>query len=69
LLDIALVVVEWAIVAFREERLSVLDHLLIQVIKVVTRHDIFDDHQAVSMDVSNCLLQVASIKKTRCDFS
>jgi hypothetical protein len=53
LLQVSLVVIEWSIIAHTLKHASILDHLGVELINVFMRHDTFNHHKTILVDVSH----------------
>lgn len=68
LLNVALVVVERALVAPGEERFGVFHHPDVEVVEMLMGHDVFNHNEAILMYMPDCLLEVACIEPEVTDF-
>lgn len=62
MLQIALVVVEWAVLSSRLQSAGILDHLLIEQVEVLVGDYVLDNHEAILVQVSHRRLQVPIIE-------
>lgn len=69
MLDVAQVVVEGAVFASCLESAGVLDHFVVQMVDVVAGNNIFDDHQAIAVEMTNGCLQVSCLELLAVQFT
>lgn len=62
LLYVALVIVEWAILATILKNLSIMDHLPVEEVEVVMRDNILDDYQAIFIHVTHSSFKVPGVE-------
>lgn len=68
LLNVALVVVERALVPPGKESFGVFHHPDVEVVEMLMGHDVFNHNEAILVHVSDCLLEVARIEPEVTDF-